>query len=329
MKRKKFIRGKILFVYLVLQITTLSIIKMTMNIKQSEQARIMSLLESLSVVGGFSSSGSGSSSGKLLSSSSSGSSVSNNNVNIELKNVPYVFQEGVYYADPERAKRYCGFATATMIRGKGCDYKEDDYATWFNKNDRYEHERSMVDMDNYLREVAWSEDLKCVDVVKNEGLLYLPDWGENNETCFLETEKILEKLYTSNNFLSYTRVLEQDNVHSCRIQVVDEEDVIDKIWNHITTYKEPVVTIIDSNKLDNLNSWAQPILHYNVVYGIKKENNRKKLLVYDPLQEYKKRTYAPDEYKQMMSLPYDTPAWLYDYGVECGVFDPCYIMTIK
>ena len=67
--------------------------------------------------------------------------------------------------------------------------------------------------------------------------------------------------------------------------------------------------------------------------GFKKvmeENGIKKFLIHDPWFTYKQfSTQKTSVYRKMLSLPSNTPDWLYRYGRSKGISNPCYIMTVK
>ena len=190
----------------------------------------------------------------------------------------------------------------------------------------------MWEFDKLLRYSARNISLENLDIhdtysQNRRGLLYR-DAGSDKDN-FTATKKLLEKLYTTNYFGTAHSFGREENVRSVEVQVVDETEVIDIIWKHIEKHKKPVVTIIDSNKITNLYSSDIPFLHYNIVFGITQKNGNKELLVYDPLEVFNKEKYEADVYRKMLSLPSNTPDWLYRYGRSKGISNPCYIMTVK
>lgn len=262
-------------------------------------------------------------------------------VNIELRNVPYVSQNiHTYYlgisADAlERSDSYCGLASALMVRAMGDDYTDmasraRDFRYWHDGDGNYALE--MWEFDKLLRYSAGNISLGNLDIhdtysQNRRGLLYR-DAGSDKDN-FTATRRLLEKLYTANSFGTAHSFGREDNVRSVEVQVVDETEVIDIIWKHIERYKKPVVTIIDSNKVRNLYSSRTPFLHYNVVYGIKKNQGNSYFLIHDPISTYNQKTYKTDDYRKMLSLPSNTPDWLYWYGRSKGISNPCYIMTVR
>lgn len=265
--------------------------------------------------------------------------VRTNTVSIELQNVPYVQQNiDTYYpgvgADAlERSDSYCGLASAMMVRAMGDDYTDMSSRAWdFRSWSRGNYALEMWEFDKLLKYSAGNIDLGNLDIhdtydSKWRGLLFR-DAGSDKGN-FDATKKLLEKLYTTNSFGTFHSFGREENVRSVEVQVVDETKVIDIIWKHIEKYKKPVVTIIDSNKITNLYSSDIPFLHYNIVFGITNKNGNKELLVYDPLEIFNKEKYETDVYRQMLSLPSNTPDWLYWYGQSKGISNPCYIMTVK
>lgn len=117
---------------------------------------------------------------------------------------------------------------------------------------------------------------------------------------------------------------------------VEADEVMDIIWNHIETYKKPVVTLIDSSKVNlSENQWKSlnlsASLHYNVIYGISNENGERKFYVHDPWYETGSKAYKETEYKWMMTLTSSNDTfWLYEYAriYPPYIDKPCYIMTI-
>ena len=267
--------------------------------------------------------------------------VRTNTVSIELQNVPYVQQNiDTYYPGVgsdalERSDSYCGLASAMMVRAMGDDYTDMssrawDFRYWNSGDGNYSLE--MWEFDKLLKYSAGNIDLGNLDIhdtydSKWRGLLFL-DAGSDKGN-FDATKKLLEKLYTTNSFGTFHSFGREENVRSVEVQVVDETRVIDIIWNHIEKYKKPVVTIIDSNKINWLYSTTTPILHYNIVKGISKESGNKKLIIHDPLSTVGRKEYLISDYKLMLSLPDATPDWLYRYGQSKGISNPCYIMTIR
>ena len=261
-------------------------------------------------------------------------------VNIELQNVPYVQQNiDTYYAGVgaealTRSDSYCGLASAMMVRAMGDDYTDMSSRAWdFRSWNRGNYALEMWEFDKLLRYSARNISLENLDIhdtysQNRRGLLYR-DAGSDKDN-FTATKKLLEKLYTTNYFGTAHSFGREENVRSVEVQVVDETEVIDIIWKHIEKHKKPVVTIIDSNKIDDLYSTDVPFLHYNVVYGIREENSIKKFLIHDPWFTYKQfSTQKTSVYRKMLSLPSNTPDWLYRYGRSKGISNPCYIMTVK
>lgn len=260
-------------------------------------------------------------------------------VNIELQNVPYVSQNihtyypGIGTDALARSDSYCGLASALMVRAMGDDYTDmasraRDFRYWHDGDGNYALE--MWEFDKLLRYSAGNIGLGNLDIHRDKnwrGLLYRDAGGDKDN--FDATKKLLKTLYTTNYFRTAHSFGREENVRSVEVQVVDETEVIDIIWKHIERYKKPVVTIIDSNKITNLYSSDIPFLHYNIVFGITQKNGNKELLVYDPLEVFNKEKYEADVYRKMLSLPSNTPDWLYWYGRSKGISNPCYIMTVR
>jgi hypothetical protein len=63
-------------------------------------------------------------------------------VNIQLSNVPYIYQENDYPSRPDRSVAYCGLASALMVRTK-LKYKETAYSN--NHSLDYEGWKKLID----------------------------------------------------------------------------------------------------------------------------------------------------------------------------------------
>ena len=261
-------------------------------------------------------------------------------VNIELQNVPYVQQNiDTYYAGVgaealTRSDSYCGLASAMMVRAMGRDWPSE-----FSRVLDYWSVRDVAYNNNELR--AWDNLLltnarlvysQNLDVTYN-GLLHIGRHYDDQN--YEDTKNLLQHIYTLNDFSGYA-IRNQDNVVACDMRPVEADEVMDIIWNHIETYKKPVVTLIDSSKVGlSENQWKSSnlsvSLHYNVVYGISNENGERELYVHDPWYETGSKAYKETEYKWMMTLTssYNT-FWLYEYAKMYPPYidKPCYLMTI-
>lgn len=275
---------------------------------------------------------------KLIGGKGGGGSYRRDTVDIQLKNVPYIQQNieiipgsGMYEA---RFDMYCGLASAMMVRAMGRVWPSE-----FSRALDYWHVGDVAYNNNELR--AWDNLLltnarlvysQNLDVTYN-GLLHTGRHYDDQN--YEDTKNLLQHIYTLNDFSGYA-IRNQDNVVACDMRPVEADEVIDIIWNHIETYKKPVVTLIDSSKVGlSEELWSRAgkkvTLHYNVVYGILNENGERKFYVHDPWYSIKSTKYTETEYKWMMTLTsfYNT-FWLYDYARTYPPYidKPCYIMTI-
>ena len=266
--------------------------------------------------------------------------VRTNTVSIELQNVPYVQQNiDTYYPGVgsdalERSDSYCGLASAMMVRAMGEHWPSEhsralDY--WSVRDVAYNNNELRA-WDNLLLANARLVYSQNLDVTYN-GLLHIGRHYDDQN--YEDTKNLLQHIYTLNDFSGYA-IRNQDNVVACDMRPVEADEVMDIIWNHIETYKKPVVTLIDSSKVGlSENQWKSSnlsvSLHYNVVYGISNEKGEKEFYVHDSWYSTQSRKYTESRYKWMMTLPnsYDT-FWLYDYARMYPPYinKPCYIMTI-
>ena len=259
-------------------------------------------------------------------------------VDIQLKNVSYIQQNietapgsGIYEA---RSNMYCGLASAMMVRAMGEHWPSEhsralDY--WSVRDVAYNNNELRA-WDNLLLTNARLVYSQNLDVTYN-GLLHTGRHYDDQN--YEDTKNLLQHIYTLNDFSGYA-IRNQDNVVACDMRPVEVDEVMDIIWNHIETYKKPVVTLIDSSKIRVMqlqwNSSSQPItLHYNVVYGISNIDGVRKFYVYDPWHEFNDKEYDEEKYQWMMTLTssYNT-FWLYEYARTYPPYidKPCYLMTI-
>jgi hypothetical protein len=106
------------------------------------------------------------------------------------------------------------------------------------------------------------------------------------------------------------------------------------IWDHINSYHQPVVVVVDSNKQagnTTRTSNAVPTLHYIVIKGIVEETSggTRYFYVHDPDTFLNDLKYNESDLRKLMALPYNTPAWVYNYGYKKAGTDPAYILTVQ
>ena len=265
-------------------------------------------------------------------------SYSRDTVDIKLQNVPYIQQNieiipgsGIHET---RSDMYCGLASAMMVRAMGTHWPSEHSRAldYWNVGDVAYNNNELRAWDNLLYTNAGLVYSQNLDITYN-GLIHT---GRHyHYQNYEDTKNLLQHIYTLNDFSDYA-IRNQDNVVACDMRPVEADEVMDIIWNHIETYKKPVVTLIDSSKIKVMqsqwNSSYQPVtLHYNVVYGISNVDGVRKFYVYDPWHEFNEKEYEEEKYKWMMTLTssYNT-FWLYDYAKTYPPYidKPCYIMTI-
>ncbi len=230
-----------------------------------------------------------------------------------------------------------------MIRTK----REYGYnaALYGNPYSTYEYEDYLIRMDNALRAApgsSYNPFQYQIDVIANHGLLYVNPYV-SDKTQYERTDELLRDMYYRIEYFPYEggwdyEIFPVKSVYlGCiNIQIYPADQVVNKIWEHINNYWEPVVTIIDSNKIgtvlsrDIYDGSAATTLHYNVVIGIKERDGTRYFIVYDPIRRYNKREYKVDDYKWMMTIPPDVSgSWVYDYPYyDKGIDEPCYVMTV-
>jgi hypothetical protein len=113
------------------------------------------------------------------------------------------------------------------------------------------------------------------------------------------------------------------------------------VWDHINTYNQPVVVIVDSNKQvlggGTKPSSSAPFLHYIVIRGINENSSggTRRFSVHDPLDPTYPLVYTEEELRSIMVLSSvgTNPTWVYEYGsnvVDPGYRrDPAYILTVQ
>jgi hypothetical protein len=108
------------------------------------------------------------------------------------------------------------------------------------------------------------------------------------------------------------------------------------IWDHIKTYKQPVVVVVDSNKQGAGNNVApsssQPTLHYIVIKGIKEGSagGIRYFMAFDPAVYLNTLEYTEENLRSLIALPQNTkPEWVYRYGKDITGNDPAYIIKVQ
>jgi hypothetical protein len=282
------------------------------------ELRLLDEQEAASVYGGVSMSSS--SGGK-------GGSSAPQPVNIQLKNVPYVYQ----YTSNPRSNNFCGLASALMVRAKE-KKNMDGPMLW---ESRIESDMDIMDSNLQRGTYLFGAPL---DVVRNNGLLYL-DSFDSRSTQWSKTVSILSKLYTAKGTDGV--FFDKGHVSSVEAKILSANNATEVIWNHIKNERQPVVIVIDSEiryDVDKQKSLPlsyrrkTPTLHYNVVMGIKESSGTRGFLVYDPAimtNEYY-FYYTESQLRILMALPSNTPAWVYEYPRDSlSIYDPCYILLVR
>jgi hypothetical protein len=283
-------------------------------------------------------------------SSSSGAS-SSQAVNIPLNNVPYVTQHlNPKYSNSQqvsRSKKYCGIASALMVRAK---YPKNSSSApalfdgWENYNYlNVDTEMKRIDDKLLSGYYGYYYNNRKIDVLTNKGLLYI-NQDLNDTQQFDVTTNIVRGVYTgtsgddplSSSIRKNSDAVSVDNGHVTNVSIwtANAVDVTNSIWNHIKNNRQPAVVVVDSNKQDYdkvLASTKEPILHYIVIRGIYESSSggTRNFLIYDPSAYYANLSYSEDNLRKLIAMPYNTPAWVYNYGNPITGSNPAYGLTVQ
>ena len=342
-KNKNFL--KLLFIIFGF-IIILSLFYNTTNKDISKNIRLLSIEEKETVTGGlFGGGGKG-----------GGVSSSINYDNITLSNVPYYNQtNGI--DNNWRSKYYCGLTSTFMVRHMGNDYNSSNYYVYANQSDV---DKCMQVVDSALNSSSAYLSFYSLDngeylnIVGSAtkynpqydgGLLYTNSFMTSNQQ-FEKTKSIINELYTSNlKRLMWDDTLNKTNVNNVSIEVLGHTEVLDKIWNHIRDNKKPVVVVMDSSctidlikKKSIFGMSYSPVLHYNVIVGIKEDSTGKYFIINDPgendfLGKGEHRLYKAEDYVNSLRINrYVKPDWVYEYAENnhTGNWsdDGCYVMFV-
>jgi hypothetical protein len=293
-------------------------------------------------------------------SSTGGSATSTSLINIPLDNVPYITQ----HLNPKnksntsqqitRSSRYCGIASALMVRDKAPKDAQFPPVWYENGNNFVTADQAMKTIDDNLLNGKYGyvyEDRK-IDVLGNKGLLYIKngitDTAANRASQYNNTVDILKGVYTGKlgdpkNSSSDNIFLDSHHVSSVSMQPISAvslgstaklSEATKAIWNHINNYHQPVVVVVDSNKqIGNSvkTSTVEPTLHYIVIKGIYEDSSggTRHFLIHDPSYFMTDYEYNEVALRQLIALPYNTPAWVYNYGYQTVGAEPAYILTVQ
>jgi hypothetical protein len=188
---------------------------------------------------------------------------------------------------------------------------------------------------------------KKVDVATNLGLLYIDNGIKEQQ--YSDTVDILKGIYTGSLRTGISDFIYNDKHHVSSVTMGPVNATRDTaltnrisaatkaIWDHINTYRQPVVIVVDLNKQTSgsgvLTSTIRPALHYIVVKGLREVNSIRYFSVYDPWQFLDKLEYTEENLLKLKALPSNTkPEWVYDYGIEnvnpkWGI--PAYILKVQ
>jgi hypothetical protein len=190
-----------------------------------------------------------------------------------------------------------------------------------------------------------------IDIVRNQGLLYISgsssDDNPERERQYNITVDIMRAVYMGklgDPRYSYSDYLFVDNNHVSSVSMrpisaasnggtVNISEATKAIWDHIKNYHQPVVVVVDSKKQAGntaKTSNAVPTLHYIVIRGISEESagGIRRFWIHDP-GAYSDVSYSESDLRKLMALPYNTPAWVYNYGYQKVGSDPAYILTVQ
>jgi hypothetical protein len=251
---------------------------------------------------------------------SSKSSSSPASVNIALSNVPYIYQDIAGYT---RSKYYSGIASALMIRSKG---RIGGSPNFYSRSQIESYmKRADTDLLNgYYRGIK-------INLVPNDLLFVNASYSRSFQFEYTKTA-VLDLFYRS-----FTYLPNPYYVSSLSVSVDNYYDTGPKIWNQIKNNRQPVVVIVDVNKLNYYNkggsypaSSTARTLRYQVIYGIYEQNGQKYVRVHDPLlanQRY--NVFLASQYEDILVMSERAPAWVYPYAaVDLGKYKPSYIMLV-
>lgn len=162
---------------------------------------------------------------------------------------------------------------------------------------------------------------------------YIAFYSESRENQYKKSIAILNDIYTARG---------SDGIHdSYRVTGVDAgvrmaSQTIDTIWDHINTFKQPIVVVVDSNIIAYMKNHntppairSVPTLHYIVIRGIRESSIWTRYFsVYDPdisgIIEY-----TSTQLQGLITMPANTPEWVYAYPQnELWISDPCYRVLV-
>ncbi|MDR1248295.1 MAG: hypothetical protein LBK63_03235 [Treponema sp.] len=249
-------------------------------------------------------------------------------VNIQLSNVPYIYQENDYpisgYVD--RSEAYCGLASALMVRTK-LKYKEIAYSIGHGFDYQW-----MEKIDRWL-DLRW--DSKHINIYPT-GLVFV---GSNmNSENFDNTKSILREIYLTKDDPNtgdsvFFHPNNTDRISGLDMQLQEPDMAMNNIWNHINANKQPVVVITDSvllgyyftDRRSQYPSENMPrVLHYVVIAGIRNTNSYREYLILDPLQIRGTRYLKEEELKDVITLKKDRSTfisqdqWVFEYTMTTG-----------
>jgi hypothetical protein len=288
------------------------------------ECRILSSLEVTEIRGGAASGGGGGGKNLIIPVGSGQGTQSALAAPIQLSNIPYVSQYTDAFDRSGRSLRYCGIASALMVRAKEVKGSFSFPIPSWRATD------PMITIDRDLRNGYYGG--YKIDVVENYGLLYLSRLDLPSQQ-YNKTITVLKSLYKPEWFVN--TALDTMRVSNVEPKVLNSGDATIMLWNHIKNNREPAVVIIDSNKTyyvennKSLQNW-EPVLHYIVIAGIAQSGSTRYFLVLDPLFNDQYRKYSESQLQTLMTIPNKTgSAWLYNYASGMGIFNPCYILLAE
>ncbi|MHB9291358.1 hypothetical protein Holit_00433 [Hollandina sp. SP2] len=262
--------------------------------------------------------------------------------------MPYVTQ---YIYDTRgiretRSAYYCGIASALMVRAKtskGNSSAPPIYNAAGGGN--YSHvNNDMRSIDTYLQNGRYGTSSRKVDVLYNQGLLYIGCGTDADQ--YWTTVEILQGVYRGLLNGRYPDGIANDNRHVSEVSMwlVSARDNFETkarseatkaIWDHITNYNQPVVVVVDSNKQlaggGIRTSSSAPTLHYIVIRGIRETSSGiRYFCVHNPAYYLNNLEYREADLIDLMGM-YGAPEWVYRYGRDTIVPNgdmPAYILTV-
>jgi hypothetical protein len=157
-----------------------------------------------------------------------------------LSNVPYVYQENDYpvAGQEDRSDSYCGLASALMVRKK-TEYKSSPSVSWHSGDYSW-----MEGIDAWLKNNSGSRYINIYPA----GLVFIGDlYTEAGK--YDNTKAILQEIYLTHHWDDFTfyHIDNTYRISNVDFQLQEPDAAMANIWSHISSKKQPVVVVSDSN----------------------------------------------------------------------------------